>query len=131
MALRKESGAGNERLRHFRKVSETSNKASFHNLQKYQASKSSLPSKLREQSEAAFPFTSPQHTPLSFWLCWVFHGCTCFALGVASGGHSVVAVHQLLAAVASLVAEHGLRGLTASVSVVRGLSSCSSWALGV
>lgn len=42
---RKESGAGNERLRHFRKVSETSNKASFHNLQKYQASKSSLPSK--------------------------------------------------------------------------------------
>lgn len=35
----------NERLRHFRKVSETSNKASFHNLQKYQASKSPLPSK--------------------------------------------------------------------------------------
>lgn len=45
LLTRKESRAGSERLRHFSKVSEASNKASFHNLQKYQASKSSLPSK--------------------------------------------------------------------------------------
>ena len=34
----------------------------------------------------------------SFFLCWVF---------VAAGGLSLVAVHGLLIAVASLVAEHG------------------------
>lgn len=45
LLTRKESGTGSERLRHFSKVSEASNKASFHSLQKYQASKSSLPSK--------------------------------------------------------------------------------------
>ena len=36
---------------------------------------------------------------MDFWLCWVF---------VAARGLSLVAVHGLLIAVASLVAEHGL-----------------------
>ena len=40
-----------------------------------------------------------------------------------------VAVHVLLIAVASLVAEHGLQGTWASVVVVHGLSSCGSRAL--
>ena len=34
---------------------------------------------------------------------------------VDSGGYSLVAVHRLLNAVASLVAEHGLQGAQASV----------------
>ena len=35
-----------------------------------------------------------------------------------------VAVHRLLIVVASLVAEHGLKGARASLVVARGLSSC-------
>ena len=44
-----------------------------------------------------------------------------FSLVAASGGHSLLAVHRLLIATASLVVEHGFYGA--------GLRSCGSWAL--
>ena len=40
-----------------------------------------------------------------------------------------LAVCRLLIAVASLVAEHGLKGVQISVAVANGLSSCNSWTL--
>ena len=43
-----------------------------------------------------------------FWLCWVFVAARGLSLVVVSGGLLFVAVHGLLIAVASLVAEHGL-----------------------
>ena len=45
-----------------------------------------------------------------FWLCWVFiAGCWVgFSLVMAGGGYSLVAVHRLLTAAVSLVAEHRL-----------------------
>ena len=46
------------------------------------------------------------------------------SLVVASGGYSVISVCGLLIAVASLVAEHGLQSLWASVVDILGLS-CS------
>ena len=46
------------------------------------------------------------------------------SLVVASGGYSVISVCGLLIAVASLVAEHGLQSLWASVVEILGLS-CS------
>ena len=42
------------------------------------------------------------------WLHWVLVAAHGFSLVVASGGSSLAAVHGLLTAVASLVAEHGL-----------------------
>ena len=65
----------------------------------------------------------------SFWLCWVFIAAHWRSLVVASGGCSPVELCGLLAAVASAVAEQGLRapGLQwlrhlGSAVVVRGLS---------
>ena len=52
-----------------------------------------------------------------------------YPLVAASRGCPLVAVHGLLNAVVSLVAEHRLWGMLASVIVVPGLSSCSSGAL--
>ena len=49
--------------------------------------------------------------------------CTGFSLVAASRGHALGAVHGLLIAVASLVAQHGLSGVWASVVVVHELSS--------
>ena len=46
-----------------------------------------------------------------------------------SGGDSVVAVLELLIAVATSVAEHGLQSARASEAVAGNLSSCSSPAL--
>ena len=43
-----------------------------------------------------------------FWALLDLCCCTGFSLVVVSGRHSLVAVHGLLIAVASLVAEHGL-----------------------
>ena len=43
-----------------------------------------------------------------FWLLWVFIAARELSLNVASGGLLFIAVHGLLIAVASLVAEHGL-----------------------
>ena len=44
----------------------------------------------------------------------LLHG---LSLAVAAGGYSLLGVHGLLTAVPSLVAEHGLEGLQASVVV--------------
>ena len=43
-----------------------------------------------------------------FWLRWVFVAVRGLSLVAVRGGYSFVAVHRLLIAVASLVAEHGL-----------------------
>ena len=56
-------------------------------------------------------------------------GCTGFSLVVADGTSSLVEVHGLLIAVASLVPERGLSGAQASVVGAGGLSSCGSQAL--
>ena len=53
-------------------------------------------------------------------------GCTGFSPVVASVGCSLVAVHRLLIAVASLIVEHGLRGMWALVAVACGLSGMAS-----
>ena len=47
--------------------------------------------------------------------------CVGFSPAAVSGGCSVVAVHSLLTVVASLVVEHGLKGIWTSVVVVPGL----------
>ena len=54
------------------------------------------------------------------------HCCTASSLVVANGGCSLAAVCRLLIAVASLVAEHRLQGMQASVVAACGLSG---WAL--
>ena len=51
------------------------------------------------------------------------------SLVAASRGCSLVAVRGLLIVMGSLVAEHGLQGMQASVVEVPGLHSCSSQAL--
>ena len=51
-----------------------------------------------------------------------------FPLVAESGVYSVFAVHELLTAAASLVAEHWFLGARASVVAARVLSSFSSWA---
>ena len=56
---------------------------------------------------------------VSFWLY-----CFCCYIGFSLG-----AVHQLLTAVTSTVAEHGLQGTRASAVVARGLGSWGSQAL--
>ena len=57
-------------------------------------------------------------------LCWVG-----FSPAVASVFYSLVAMHRLLTGVASLVVEHGLWGVWASVAETQGLSWCSSLTL--
>ena len=61
------------------------------------------------------------------WLCWVF--VVLQSLTAASRGYCLVAVCGLLIAVASLVAEQGLRGVQASVVATPGLKICSSQTL--
>ena len=64
---------------------------------------------------------------LFIWLCWVFiaaHGLSLVAASPRS--YSLNGVHGLLTAVASLVAEHRLKGAQASAVVEHGLSSCCS-----
>ena len=56
--------------------------------------------------------------------------CTGFSLVAENGGSSLVAVHGLLIAVASLVAESRLWGTQAFVLATGGLSSCSFQAVG-
>ena len=50
------------------------------------------------------------------------------SLVAASGGYSLAVVLRLLIAVASLVAEHSLYGVQASVAVALRLSGCATWA---
>ena len=45
---------------------------------------------------------------ICFWLRWVFVAVLGLSLVLASGGCSLVAMHGLLLAVASLLVEHGL-----------------------
>ena len=52
-------------------------------------------------------FTRAVHSFLSFWLCWVF-----------TAAHRLSPVHELLSVEASLVAEHMLYAMCASVAVV-------------
>ena len=57
-----------------------------------------------------------------FWLCWVFAAAWSFLwLCEESKGCSLVVVHGLLIAVASLIGEHGLWGVQASGVVALGL----------
>ena len=51
-----------------------------------------------------------------------------FSLVAESGGYSPVAAGGILTVVPSLVAEHRLEEVQASVIVACGLASCSSWA---
>ena len=52
-----------------------------------------------------------------------------FSVVAESRDYSLVVVHGLLIAVASLIAEHRLQGTRASVAVAHRLISCGSWAL--
>ena len=61
-----------------------------------------------------------------FWLRWVFTAAWAFLYLQRAGGYSLVAVHTFLIVVASLVAEHGLKGSGASVVVISGLRSTGS-----
>ena len=61
-------------------------------------------------------------------MCWVFVAAQALSLVVVSGGYSLIALGQLLTAVASPVAEHRLSGSRASVVAACGLSSGSSQA---
>ena len=67
------------------------------------------------------------------WLCWVFLAAHGLSLVAANGGY--FSVRGLLCSAwashcrASLVAEHRLSGMRASVAVARGLSNCGAWAL--
>ena len=68
-------------------------------------------------------------------ICLFIYGCIgspcCmgFSLVAVSKGYSLFAVCRLLIVIASLVAQHSLHGLWASVTVAYRLSSCNSWAL--
>ena len=63
-----------------------------------------------------------------FWLCWVFVAVCRLSVVAASRGHSLVVVHRLPIAVASLVVEHGLQSAWASVISVLRLGSCGAQA---
>ena len=55
--------------------------------------------------------------PFFFWggLCWVFLADHSFSLVLVSSGYSLVEVHWFLILVASLIAEHRLQCMWASV----------------
>ena len=57
------------------------------------------------------------------------HCCAAFCLVAVSGGYSLLVVCRLHIVVASLVVEHGLQGMWASVVAAHRFSACSSWAL--
>ena len=52
-----------------------------------------------------------------------------FSLAAVKGGYSLVAVHEFLISVLSLIVELGLQSVRASVVAARGLRSCDSWPL--
>ena len=74
-----------------------------------------------------------------FFFFWAILGLCCcvgclifsalFSLVAASRSYPAAVVHRFLIAVASLVAEHGLHGVQASVAAAWGLRSCGSWSL--
>ena len=65
----------------------------------------------------------------TLFLAVLFHCCAGFSLVVASRAYSLVTVHRLLIAKASLAAEQGLQGASESLVAARGLSSCGSQTL--
>ena len=64
-----------------------------------------------------------------FFLAVLCSPCVGFTLVAESGGYSLVEVHKLLIAVASLLVEHALKSSWASIAAMRRLSSCGSLAL--
>ena len=66
------------------------------------------------------------HLFVYFWLHWVFVAVHGLSLLVESGHYSLVALRGLLIEVASLVAEHGLCGVWASVVAGCGLLTTGS-----
>ena len=64
-----------------------------------------------------------------FLLCWVFIAACRLSLVAARSGYSLVVVHEPLIAAASLIVEHRLQRMQASVAAVCGLCSCGSWVL--
>ena len=58
---------------------------------------------------------------LFIWLYWVFMAAHGLSLVMESGDYSLVAVHRLLIAVASLVVEHVLWSIQGSVVAAPGL----------
>ena len=77
----------------------------------------------------AYLFLNTFYLFIYFWLCWVFVAGCRLSLVAVSRGYSLVGKHRLLTAVASLVAEHGLEGSQASVTVVPRLWSTGSVAV--
>ena len=57
-----------------------------------------------------------------------FHCCARFCLVAGSRSYSLIAMHRLLIAAASLVAEPRLQSFWASVVVAHRLTSCGAWA---
>ena len=82
-----------------------------------------------------FILNSYAQNTFSFCILFIFiFGCAwssllCRLVSSCEWGLLSIAVHRLLIAVASLVAEHGLQNTWASVVVAHELSSCSTWAL--
>ena len=85
-------------------------------------------------SSLSWPYAVPTAQILfsfSFYLflaAFVLCCCRGLSLVAVSGGYTLAAVHGLLTAVASLVAEHRLQGVQASVVAAPGLSSCGAQA---
>ena len=64
-----------------------------------------------------------------FWLCWVFLAAHRLSLVAESREHSLVVVHRLPVAVASLFVERLLQDTRASVAAACALTSCGWRAL--
>ena len=82
-------------------------------------------------SSLSLPYQHGQYllSSILFLAALALHGCEGFFLVAASRGCSLVVVCRLLIAVASLVAEHRLQSVRASIVAAFGLGSCSSWAV--
>ena len=66
---------------------------------------------------------------LSIYIIHIYtYCCTGFSLVEASGGYSLIVMSRPLTVVASLVAEHRLWSVWASVAIAHGLSHCASQA---
>ena len=70
-------------------------------------------------------FCKVSHLKKNFFLFIHLFGCA----GALLFSRPSLVVCRLLIAVASLVAEHGLKGVQISVAMANGLSSCNSWTL--
>ena len=70
---------------------------------------------------------------LFFFFCNICADLRCcvwaFSLAAESGGYFLAAMHGLLIAVASLVAEHRLQAPALAQELLAGFCSCGSWTL--